>query len=201
MNESAAPDVGLRIRTLREEQGLSLRALARRSGLSINAISRIERGESSPTVSSLHRLALALQMPITTFFRAEDARTTVLVRPEHRLRSETAGLTMESLGSGLHNQAVEPFLVTVAPGAGNMDEPVTHPGEEFLYCLDGVIEYCVGDEVHRLEAGTSLLFKAAQPHCFRNPASAPATLMMIFQAEGRRGLARQHHLETAAPEE
>lgn len=61
-------NVGQRIRRLREQRQLSLRALARLCGLSTNAISLIERGENSPTVSSLHALATALGVSITDFF-------------------------------------------------------------------------------------------------------------------------------------
>ena len=52
MSEQLEPRVGMRIRALRNQQGLSLRALSSQCGLSINAISQIERGESSPTLSS-----------------------------------------------------------------------------------------------------------------------------------------------------
>ncbi len=63
--------VGQRIRELRTGQGLSLRALAALSNLSTNAISLIERGDNSPTVSSLHSLATALAVPITAFFEQQ----------------------------------------------------------------------------------------------------------------------------------
>ncbi len=64
-------DVGSRIRKIRTERGLPLRALADKCSLSVNAISLIERGENSPTVSSLHKLALALDVLITDFFIKE----------------------------------------------------------------------------------------------------------------------------------
>ncbi|MFZ2097760.1 MAG: helix-turn-helix transcriptional regulator, partial [Anaerolineales bacterium] len=80
MSENSEPNVGMRLRSLREEQGLSLRALAERCGLSINSISQIERGENSPTVSSLHRLATALKVPIATFFQDETKQTIVFVK-------------------------------------------------------------------------------------------------------------------------
>jgi len=54
-DDPGEPTVGARLRSLRQQQGLSMQALAERSGLSVNAIGRVERGESSPTVSSLHR--------------------------------------------------------------------------------------------------------------------------------------------------
>lgn len=195
MNQILEPAVGSRIRFLREEQGLSLRALAERSGLSLNAISRIEKGDNSPTVSSLHQLARALGVTIVDLFEREDERSTVFLKKEHRLSSEVSGVTMESLGSGLRNQQLEPFLISLAPGAGNVQEPITHEGEECVYCLSGCMDYCIGTEVYHLEAGSSLLFDASQPHAFCNPTENPAVVLLVFQAKGDLDVARQRHLD------
>src|SRR5271165_6314029 len=100
MNEPIEPNVGLRLRMLRERQGLSLRALAQQCGLSVNAISQIERGEHSPTVSSLHLLATALNVPLTAFFEDAREQMIVLVKRDQRLRSQSDGFVMESLGIG-----------------------------------------------------------------------------------------------------
>ena len=194
MTDQAAPNVGLRIRAIREQRRLSLRALAERCNLSVNAISLIERGENSPTVSSLHLLATALGVSITDFFQEDDERSTVFVRRDQRLAYQKSGVAMESLGYGLRNQQLEPFLITVEPGAGN-DEPITHPGQEFVHCLQGEVEYQVGGERYRLQAGDSLLLEAVRPHYFRNTAQAPATILVIFQTAESSHLARQRHLE------
>lgn len=188
------PHVGQRIRALRERQGLSLRALAERSGLSTNAISLIERGENSPTVSSLHLLAQGLHVPITAFFEDEHDQVAVFVPRERRLRSSINGLTMESLGIGLRQQQMEPFLVTVEPGVSSADDPITHAGEEFVHCLAGEVAYRVGDQSYRLEAGDSLLFEATEPHSFHNPGPEAAALIMVFQVAEGGHLAGRHHL-------
>ncbi len=202
--ESRPPDsqVGPRIRALREERGLSLRALAEQSGLSVNAISRIERGANSPTVSTLYQLAAALAVPVTNFFRPVKAPVTVFVKQGQRLLSRKAGVMLESLGTGLVNQQLEPFLLTLAPGAdapgaGGPEERVSHPGQEFVYCLAGTIIYYVGTAQFRLEPGDSLLFEAGQPHCFHNLSAAPATLLLIFQTAQGGDIARQQHLAAA----
>jgi transcriptional regulator with XRE-family HTH domain len=195
MIAEGVPNVGQRIRSIREERGWSLRALAERSGLSINAISLIERGENSPTVSTLHLLATALEVCIADFFSEEEERFAVFVRPAVRLRSEAEGIAMESLGIGLHNQELEPFLFTVAAGSGNIDQPVDHPGEEFVFCLEGEIDYFVGDCVYKLEPGCSLLFEATTPHCFCNPAQEPALLVMVYHAGASGHLARRLQLD------
>lgn len=200
MAEQEVPNVGQRIRSFREERGWSLRELAERSGLSINAISLIERGENSPTVSSLHLLATALGVSISNFFENEREQAVVFVRPAARLRSEANGIAMESLGIGLRNQQLEPFLISVAAGAGNIDQPVSHLGEEFVYCLEGEIKYCVGERTYVLQPGCSLLFEATIPHCFRNGAQKPALLMMVFYAGEGGHLARRLHMDFSTRE-
>lgn len=190
------PNVGLRLRALREQQRLSLRELAERCGLSFNAISRIERGENSPTVSTLHLLASALHVPITAFFEAGEEQALVVVRREARLRSTGNGITMESLGIGLRNQQIEPFLVTVDPQARTGDAPVSHAGEEFVYCVAGSITYRINDEWYELQAGDSLLFEASQPHCFRNTGTAPAQILIVFQSADGKQLLGKHLHET-----
>lgn len=189
--------VGQRIRSLREDRRLSLRALARLCGLSTNAISLIERGENSPTVSSLHVLATALGVSIADFFENKKEETVIFVRPEMRLRSEGNGIVLESLGSGLPQQHLEPFLLTVAPGTGNIDQPVRHLGEELAYCLAGEIEYCIEGQRYSLKAGDSLLFDATLFHCFVNRGEIPAQIVLIFYADAGNSLARRLHTETA----
>jgi transcriptional regulator with XRE-family HTH domain len=188
------PTVGQQIRSLRQGQGLSLRALAERCGLSANAISLIERGENSPTVSSLHLLAQALNVSITDFFETQHEEAVVFVQPETRLRSTANGIIMESLGIGLRNQQLEPFLITLAPLSGNLDQPVTHAGEEFVYCLEGTLEYAIKDRVYRLVPGAALLFDAQLDHCFCNVGTEPAVVLMIFYAGEGAHLARRLHM-------
>jgi transcriptional regulator with XRE-family HTH domain len=195
MAEKKHPDIGARIRVCREQRGLSLRALADRCGLSINAISLIERGQNSPTVASLHLLASALGVKITDFLEEPRQHAVVVVRHDQRLATRGAGFLMESLGLGLRQQQVEPFLVTIEPGAGQAGEPVAHPGQEFVYCLAGRVQYQVGSQTYDLEPGDSLLFEAAQPHGFRNASASPAQVLLIFQAAEGAYLARERHLE------
>lgn len=192
LNETE-PHVGRRIRAIRERRGLSLRAVSERCGLSINAISLIERGENSPTVASLNLLATALDVAITDFFQDEYEQAVVFSQPDTRLRSEADGITMESLGIGLRNQRLEPFLITLAGGA-HIDQPITHSGEEFVYCLEGRVEYWVGDRSYLLEQGSSLLFQASRPHKFANVQESPAQLVMVFHAGESSHQARRLHL-------
>jgi len=195
MTKQNAPDIGSQIRAIREQRKISLRALAERCNLSANAISLIERGENSPTVSSLQALAVALNVRITDFFEQAHDQAVVLVRKDQRLRTDGNGLVMESLGIGLRNQQLEPFLVKIDPNSGTVNEPIVHPGQEFIYCLGGELEYRVANQSYRLQAGDSLLFEASQPHCFSNVGESTATILLVFQAAEGNLVARQRHLD------
>ena len=182
MKQRTTPEVGHIIREIRKQQDLPLRTLASRCGLSINAISQIERGESSPTVSTLHRLTTALGVPISSIFMETDEDLIIFIKRDDRPRHETKGLVMESLGGGLPEQRLEPFLITVEPGVDRTNASITHQGEEFVYCLEGELEYCVNDRVYPMEAGDSLIFLATQPHYWNNPSRIPAKAILVFQA-------------------
>jgi transcriptional regulator with XRE-family HTH domain len=197
--EKIKTSVGSRIRTLRELRGLSIRTLSELSGLSVNAISRIERGENSPTVSSLHLLANALDIPITTFFTEEDEQTAIFIKRDRRLRFTDGGVIMESLGSSLIDQHLEPFLLTIDNGTGNENNPIKHPGEEFIYCLEGEIEVCVRDRLYRLSRGDSLLFKATHPHWYQNLIQKPSKILLVFESAQEPHLTRQRHLKVSIP--
>jgi DNA-binding response OmpR family regulator len=60
--------VGRRLRERRSAGELTLKQLANRTGLSVSLISQIELGKSAASMSTLHKLATALQVKMTYFF-------------------------------------------------------------------------------------------------------------------------------------
>lgn len=187
--------VGQRIRELRTKKGLSLRALAGLSNLSTNAISLIERGDNSPTVTSLHNLAAALAVPITAFFEQQPDGQVIHLKKNQRPTSETAGVRMESLGSGLSNQQLEPFLMNIGPGGSSTSSQITHSGEELVFVLKGTLLCKINEREYSLEEGDSLLFLASQPHIYRNHTRRTAQILIIFQPVVGQLMAHQHYLE------
>jgi len=195
MDENSELNVGRRLHSIREQRGLSMRALSERCGLSTNAISMIEHGENSPTVSTLQRLANALSVNIADFFQKETKQTMVLVKKDQGLRSQSNGVLMESLGIGLFNQRLEPFRMSIQPGAGNIDDQISHSGQEFVHCLDGEIEYSIGDRTVLLEQGDSILFDATQHHGYLNRSDSLSVVLIVFLAFQDMQLSHQLHLQ------
>jgi transcriptional regulator with XRE-family HTH domain len=180
---------------LRQERGLSLRALAELCELSANTISLIERGKTSPSVSTLQQLATALGVPITTFFTEPVEKMQVIVtRADDRARSGSASVVLESLGYGLEQQACDPFVVTLKPGASSGNRSMVHSGHELVFCLAGELDYEIAGEHHRLLPGDALLFHADLPHRWRNPSGEPVTFVLIMQLIEERHESVEQHL-------
>lgn len=174
-------DVGARLRAIRLEQSLSIRSLAEMSGLNVNTLSLIENGRTSPSVSTLQQVAFALQVPITAFFETDMPRTKVVYQKAGgRPRAAFSHGTMEDLGAGLEGRGAEAFIVTLNPEAESGPDPIVHTGREFVYCLQGQIDYTIAGETYRLEPGDSLLFEAHQPHNWVNAGSGPARSLLIL---------------------
>jgi quercetin dioxygenase-like cupin family protein len=111
------------------------------------------------------------------------------------MKFSNGGLALESLGIGLPNQQLEPFQLTVEPQSGTTNDPIMHSGQEFVYCLEGKIEYYVEEQMYLLTPGDSLLLEATRPHSWQNSTQQPASVLLIFQATSESHLARQRHLE------
>jgi transcriptional regulator with XRE-family HTH domain len=174
-------DVGKRLAELRQERGISARALARISGLSANALSMIERGKTSPSVSTLYKLAEALEVPVTAFFRTEPERQKIVFRQAgDRTRVPFQRGLWEGLGGETFTGHVEPFMLTLETGASSGPFGMAHTGHEFVLCLRGQLEYQVEAEHFVLNPGDSLLFAAQLRHRWRNPANTVTSAVIVL---------------------
>jgi transcriptional regulator with XRE-family HTH domain len=195
-------DTGLRLKELRAASGMSMRSLAAKSGLSANAVSMIERGKTSPSVSTLYKLADALGIPITSFFGSQsEKQTVILVKADERPRVPFARGVWEGLGGERFTGRVEPFVLTLESGASSGPHTMAHGGHEFVFCLRGNLEYLVEGQGYLLESGDSLLFSAHLNHRWRNPGSivTNALLLLSGYSEGEDARAMHWKLANAGP--
>ena len=174
-------DVGTRLKELRQERNKSMRALARDSGLSTNALSMIERGRTSPSVSTLYKLADALEVPITAFFRVQPPRQAIVFRKAgERSSVDFPRGRWEGLGGEAFLGRVEPFMLHLEPGATSGPHGLLHSGHEFVMLIEGSLEYEVEGQRFVFEPGDTLLFASRLHHRWRNPGKTPAHVLFVL---------------------
>ena len=200
--DALSVDVGDRLRELREERNLSMRALARLSGLSANALSMIERGKSTPSVSTLYKLAEAMEVPITCFFRTERPQNNIVFRKANeRTRVSFHRGLWEGLGGEEFSGDVEPFMMTLEGGANSGRFPMIHSGHEFVMCLRGQLEYQIENQYFLLGPGDCVLFAADLKHQWRNPGNTVANAIIVLAGFDEGDRPGEFHIAAGAKSE
>jgi transcriptional regulator with XRE-family HTH domain len=170
------------------------------SGLAVNTLSLIENGKVSPSVSTLQRVAATFGVPIAAFFETEVPSSEIAhVRADGRRNVGFAHGFLEDLGAGMADRTIEPFLITLNPHADSGPTPIVHTGQEFVYCLEGRVDYFIEGQVHELNPGDSLLFEAYLPHRWLNTRSEPSRAILVLCPPGgqNRPVARHFGMEGA----
>jgi transcriptional regulator with XRE-family HTH domain len=165
--------IGFKVRRLRQERRMTLQDLAEQTGLSKPLLSQVENEQVTPPLSTLLRIARAFKVELPIFFQEEgDVQKCVLVRAgdhqRHARRIRPGDATppylYRSLAAGKRHRHLEPFLVEFDVRQWTDDLLVTHAGEEFLYLLEGRLEFHYGEQVMIMEAGDSVYYEASEPH-------------------------------------
>jgi transcriptional regulator with XRE-family HTH domain len=176
-----AASLGERLRAARLGHGLTLRQAADRSGLSKAFLSQVERGQVSPSVASLTKIAEALAIHLAELFLPSGQRTEGLVRASERVRM--------TLRPGEHwDEVLSPSLrgkllvlqSTIMPGAGS-GAAYHHPAEEeCVIVLQGRLEVHVNDQVFELTTGDALTYSSRRLHSWRNPGDEDVVALWII---------------------
>lgn len=167
-----SPDqyLGNFIRKYRLEQHLTIADVSARAGISKGMLSKIENGQTSASLSTLTKLAQALGLTLSSMFRNYDVPVggAQLVKAGEGLevvrRGTKRGHTYHLLAYDKGpTQFLEPFLITITDRS-EVFPVFEHPGLEFIYMLEGKIEYRHGQFTYALESGDSLTFQGDIPH-------------------------------------
>lgn len=174
--------IGTKIHHLRQGDGLSLQQLAERSGVSAAAIHKIERNTMVSTITTLMKLARALDRSVS-YLVEEDTDTTssaVLIRAKDRetLFASRDGVNMENISGPFGRFVLAGAMVAIAPGTDSGRSPLSHAGEELVYLLTGSLEFEI-DVTYRLRQGDSLHLRTDRPHRWRNPSTRPAKALWM----------------------
>ena len=179
--------LGRTVAKLRKDYGLSLADLSAQSGVAKSIISQIERNETNPTLTTIWRLAHALDVSIESVLHGGEDGPFV----EHTSRGGTPILLSDD---GLCKLAVIGWLKTVdwlqwydiqaEPGGVLGSEAHPRGSIECLSVLEGELEVVVGEVGEIVRAGETLRYRCDRPHRIRNLSSesAHATMVCILKA-------------------
>ncbi|OQY51774.1 MAG: hypothetical protein B6230_04115 [Desulfobacteraceae bacterium 4572_89] len=173
------------IKNLRKSNHLTLDQLAEMTGLTKGYLSKVERSEKAPPYSTLNKIAAALEIEVTSLLKKnidplQDPRICFQKKNEGKLIKATtrlSGYDYEVLGAGKQGKNMEPFIIHAPFGIKKM---YTHEGEEFIYVLEGTLEFIYGEKKIIMEPGDNVYFDSCVPHGGRSLGDEKAKLMVTI---------------------
>ncbi len=177
--------IGREVRASREKLGITIAELAKSARISAGMLSKIENGQTSPSLSTLQALARALNIPVTALFKGfDEERDAVHVKAGWGLtierRGTRAGHQYQLLGhtpSG--SLVVEPYLIKLTEKS-DVFPIFQHAGLEFIYMLEGEVVYRHANKTYILRPGDSLYFDADAPHGPEDLVQLPITFLSVI---------------------
>jgi len=162
--------IGNTIRELRQKHGLTIAEVADQTGISRGMLSKIENAQTATSLETLAKLTNALGISLSALFRNYDT-------PQGSAQLVKNGAGMEVVRRGTKRghtyhllaydrnptKLFEPFLIAM-DDASEVFPTFEHPGVEFIYMLEGKLEYRHGQSTYLLEPGDALTFRGNIPH-------------------------------------
>lgn len=212
MNASAPTDdagvtPGEVIRKLRKRREMTLSDVSERTGLAVSTISKLEKGQASLSYDKLVLMSKALEVDISELLEASPATALPGValsgrRIVHRAGDgqdvETRSYRQTYLATELLNKKLVPIVAELR--ARTLDEFIAefgalirHPGEEFVYVLEGEVEFHTDLYAPvRLKTGDSMYFDSTMGHAYLRGSNATCRVLAVCSGRG----AEDHMLET-----
>lgn len=186
---STPPDerqIGMRIRAARRSQKLTLAALADKAGLDKGFLSRLERGEKSASVGTLHTVGAVLGIALSTLLGEANPKDEIQV-----VRSGSRKRVAGSPGPGQHAyEAItlggnsSGFSVTVVEVGTHGDRSSEHhAGEELIFILEGRVKATFGTHTVVLERDDSVRFPGYLPHSLSAEGRGKARALIIIAGQ------------------
>ncbi len=184
---SSVPEIGKRIRTLREERGLSLEALAEVTGYGVDLLSRIETNDVQPQLGTVMKLSKALDGAFGRLISGAGDKPYTITRKTERKsisRSTTQKgqrqlYTYKSLAPDVKGRHMEALMVQLEESPD--EETSLHDGEEFIFVLEGTALLKIGDERFELEPGDSAYYLSTTPHLIAAKETTATILAVLYE--------------------
>ncbi len=178
--------VGKRIKELRQSKDLKLTDVAISANISKGLLSRVENGRTIPSLPVLFSIISALKESPAAFFENIDYVTNQPFYMLIKRENYTAIQKEDSTGYNYFNIMSQSFkdvtfnavLLTLDPNAKR--DLVTTDGMEYIYLIDGEIEYRLNDVLLTMEKGDSLFFDGRVPHLKKNKTNKIAQILVIY---------------------
>ncbi|VBB08338.1 Hypothetical protein LUCI_3682 [Lucifera butyrica] len=157
------------LKRLRNERNLSLGRLSELSDVSKVMLSQIERGETNPTINTIWKIAIGLNVPYTSLLEQQEQNAHVIKKSDIVSQFTDDGqYRLYCYYSNTPHRNFELFQMELNEGCRYTSVGHSEKSEEYLMVLEGELTLEVNHETFILHADDTIAFSASTKHAYFN---------------------------------
>lgn len=163
-------NIGNAIREIRQEMKLSLDTVSQLTGVSKAMLGQIERGESTPTISTLWKISSGLKVTISKFIAVpKEDLSLVKLKELEPVEEENGKMLLFNIFPFDPISGFDYFEIMMEPGCRHESLPHPNVSKEYVVVEDGCLEMIVNDETILVQQGEAFSFLGSATHTYVNP--------------------------------
>lgn len=179
--ENLNASIAANLKRIRAERQISLDKLSELTGVSKSMLGQIERGEASPTMTTLWKIANGLKVSFTTLIEpGEPANQLVDVSDINILVADNGRFTVMPFFSVNEQRDFEMYSVNIKPGGRRVSEAHFQGTQEYLLVFSGTVEIVLDGAPFAVKTGQAFRFDASVPHDYVNVSDVDANLCVVI---------------------
>ena len=172
-------EISGKIRNLRKEKDLTLKDLSMKTGLSVSFLSQVENGYSSLAITSLKKISEALNVTMNYFFKTPEIHNFLVKADEEKaFKIEGSNSQFIRISGDFTGRKIESMIIIIPPQQMHGSK-CNHPGEEFVYVLEGTLMVNLAGIEYLVKAGDSIQYPSTTDHSWTNPLNEKTKLLSI----------------------
>ena len=173
--------ISANLKRIRKEKKFSLDAVAEMTGVSKSMLGQIERGESSPTVATLWKIATGLHISFTALLEAEAEETKLVSKEDlQALLSDEGRFRLYPFFPYDDSRKFEMLFIELEPGCRSESAPHEEGTEEYVIVIEGTLKLTIGENEYLIQKGNGIRYVASKAHIYENIGDVPSRVCMVI---------------------
>lgn len=162
-------NIGKQLKKIRQGRELSLDEAAVLTEVSKPMLGQIERGQSSPTITTLWKIATGLKVPLSLFLQEEKAQYSVVdLSEQNAVSAENGAMRANTLFPYDPIRNFEAFYIEFDAGCIHTSDRHNDNVEETVYVISGKLDMVISGEKVTLAEKQAIRFSANVTHSYQN---------------------------------
>ena len=175
--------LGERIKRKRESLKMHLSDLSKKVGITASALSQIENAKAFPSIVTLKTIAESLYTTVGELIGENETLTKNPLIKSGELKYvkvNTCGTTLFLLSHHDYGKQMEPYMLKFIDNSDSSEIMSEHPGQEFIYILEGKLLMTLENNQYVLEKGDNFYYNSNIRHHIKNIGNTSATILWII---------------------